>query len=274
MAFFQAKDGTRLFYNDWGRGRPLVLIHGWPVDADMWEYQASALVEAGFRVVAYDRRGFGRSEQPWGGYDYDTLADDLAALIATLDLHQVTLVGFSMGGGEVARYGSRHGLARLRSVALISAVTPFLLETPDNPEGVNASVFLEIAKKLDADRPAFLASFAKSFYGASLLKKEPSSELLAWHQRLALLASGRATKACARAFAETDFRGDLPALASVPVLIIHGNGDETVPIAASARRTRALLPHATYIEYEGASHGLFFTEKERLTGDLLSFAQR
>jgi len=273
MAHFSSTDGTRIYFNDWGHGPAIVLIHGWPVDADMWEYQASSLVEAGYRVVAYDRRGFGRSEQPWQGYDYDTLSDDLDALIKTLDLKSVTLVGFSMGGGEVARYAARHGIGRLRSAALISAVTPFLLKTRDNPQGVDGEIFDGMIAKLEGDRPAFLAAFAKTFYGSGLLKTQPSRELLDWHQGLALRASAHATKACVRAFSSTDFRADLLALRGLPVLVVHGDADDTVPVAVSARRTREILPEATYIEYEGAAHGLFVTEKARLLRDLVAFAR-
>lgn len=274
MPHFASSDGTRIYFNDWGHGPAIVLIHGWPVDADMWEYQAAALVEAGHRVVAYDRRGFGRSEQPWQGYDYDTLSDDLHALIKTLDLNAVTLVGFSMGGGEVARYAARHGLSRLRGAALISAVTPFLLKTRDNPQGVDSEIFEGMMAKLDGDRPAFLAAFAKTFYGVGRLEAQPSPELLAWHQGLALRASAHATKACVRAFSGTDFRTDLLALRGLPVLVVHGDADETVPVAVSARRTREILPDALYVEYEGAAHGLFVTEKARLVHDLVAFAQK
>lgn len=271
MSFIEARDGTPLFYKDWGAGKPVVLIHGWPVNADMWEYQAPFLAENGCRVIAYDRRGFGRSGQPWSGYDYDTMADDLAAILDALDLRDATLVGFSMGGGEVARYLSRHGgSGRVSKAVLVAAVTPFLLRTEDNPEGVDRSVFDDMVVNLQADRPAFLASFGKQFFGAGLLSFSISSELLQWAGNLALMASPKATLDCVRAFSETDFRADLPQI-RVPVLVIHGDADNTVPIDAAGRRAAAMIPGARLVEYPGAPHGLFFTEKDRLNQDLLRF---
>ena len=271
MSFIEARDGTPLFYKDWGAGKPVVLIHGWPVNADMWEYQAPFLAENGCRVIAYDRRGFGRSGQPWSGYDYDTMADDLAAILDALDLRDATLVGFSMGGGEVARYLSRHGgSGRVSKAVLVAAVTPFLLRTEDNPEGVDRSVFDDMVVNLQADRPAFLASFGKQFFGAGLLSFSISSELLQWTGNLALMASPKATLDCVRAFSETDFRADLPQI-RVPVLVIHGDADNTVPIDAAGRRAAAMIPGARLVEYPGAPHGLFFTEKDQLNQDLLRF---
>ncbi|WP_456316363.1 alpha/beta fold hydrolase [Teichococcus vastitatis] len=208
MPFAKAPDGTEIFFKDWGSGRPVVLIHGWPLNADMWEYQAPVLASAGLRVISYDRRGFGRSGQPWSGYNYDTLADDLAAVMDHLDLRDATLVGFSMGGGEVARYLSRHGAAgRVSRAVLVSAVTPFLLRTADNPDGVDRSVFDGMIEGLQKDRPNFLATFGKQFFGAGLLTFSISSELLQWASMLALQASPKATMDCVRAFSETDFRG-------------------------------------------------------------------
>jgi pimeloyl-ACP methyl ester carboxylesterase len=270
MPHLATADGTRLFYNDWGTGRPVVLIHGWPLDADMWEYQAPDLVAAGYRVIAYDRRGFGRSDQPATGYDYDTLADDLKALMDGLDLDQATLVGFSMGGGEVARYLSRHGAARVASAVLVSAVTPCLLQGPDNPDGVPASVFAEMIEGLKTDRPNFLATFGKQFYGAGLLNFQVSNELLAWSAQVAMLASPIATMACIKAFAETDFRNDMAAF-TVPTMIIHGDADATVPIDKSAALAARMIPNALFRVYEDAPHGLFFTDKHRLNPDLLVF---
>ncbi|APT58903.1 arylesterase [Roseomonas gilardii] len=271
MSFIEARDGTPLFYKDWGAGKPVVLVHGWPLNADMWEYQAPFLAENGCRVIAYDRRGFGRSGQPWSGYDYDTMADDLAALFDALDLRDATLVGFSMGGGEVARYLSRHGgSGRVSRAVLVSAVTPFLLRTENNPDGVDRSVFDDMVVNLQADRPAFLASFGKQFFGAGLLNFSISSELLQWAGNLALMASPKATLDCVRAFSETDFRADLPQI-RVPVLVIHGDADGTVPIDAAGRRAAAMIPGARLLEYKGAPHGLFFTEKDRLNQDLLRF---
>ncbi len=270
MAFLNAKDGTRLFYNDWGSGKPLVLIHGWPLNADMWEYQATTLASQGVRVVTYDRRGFGRSDQPWTGYDYDTLADDLAAVLDTLDLQGVTLAGFSMGGGEVARYLSRHGGGRVAKAVLISAVTPYLVQGPGNEDGAPRQIFDEMIEALDTDRPHFLNSFGKQFFGAGMLNFSVSTELLQWASGLALTGSKKATLDCVRAFSETDFRGDMKAF-TMPTLVIHGDSDATVPIAKSGRRAAAAIPGSTLIEYEGAPHALFFTEKDRLNQDLLEF---
>jgi pimeloyl-ACP methyl ester carboxylesterase len=270
MPFVEAPDGTPIFYTDWGAGKPVVLIHGWPVNADMWEYQTEFLVSNGLRVISYDRRGFGRSGKPWTGYDYDTMADDLAALLTQLNLTGAALVGFSMGGGEVARYLARHGAARLSRVALIASVLPFLLKTHDNPDGVPAPVFDKILDGLRADRPGFLAAFGKQFFGAGMLNFQISSELLQWAQMLALQASPKATLDCVTAFSATDFRPDLKAF-TVPTLIVHGAADATVPLAHSAQRVADALPDARFEVYDGAPHGLFFTEKDRLNADLVAF---
>jgi pimeloyl-ACP methyl ester carboxylesterase len=270
MPFIETADKTTLFYNDWGSGRPVVLIHGWPLDSDMWEYQAQHLASRGRRVIAYDRRGFGRSSQPWHGYDYDTLADDLKSVLDTLNLGDVTLVGFSMGGGEVARYMGRHGGVRVGRTVLISAVTPFLLQSPDNPDGVDAATFDAMRDGLLHDRPAFLAAFGKQFYGAGLLNFAVSSEILQWSLMMALRGSARATYECIRAFSETDFRSDMAAF-NVPTLIIHGDSDATVPLEKSARRAAEMISGAELFTYSGAPHGLMVTEKERLRVDLLDF---
>ena len=270
MPFIETNDRTCLFYNDWGSGRPVVLIHGWPLDSDMWEYQSVFLANNGLRVIAYDRRGFGRSSQPWSGYDYDTLADDLKAVLDKLDLTEVTLVGFSMGGGEVARYMGRHGGERIAKTVLLSAVTPYLLQTPNNPAGVERSVFDQMVAGLQKDRPNFLATFGKQFFGAGLLNFTVTTEILQWSLMMAMLGSAKATLDCVRAFSETDFRGDL-ARFHKPTLIVHGDGDATVPIAKSARIAVSMIPGAELIEYSGAPHALFFTEKDRLNTDLLDF---
>jgi non-heme chloroperoxidase len=270
MSVVNAADGSEIFYKDWGKGPPVVFIHGWPLSADMWEYQVGKIASRGFRCIAYDRRGFGRSGQPWTGYDYDTLSDDLASLIKALDLTDATLVGFSMGGGEVARYMSRHGGKRVGKCVLVSAVTPFLLKTGDNPDGVDVGVFGEMIAALERDRPAFLAGFGKKFFGAGVLNLSISNELLDWALTIALQASPAASIACVKAFAQTDFRPDMNAF-KVPTLIIHGDADQTVPIEASARRTVKLIEGARLIEYAGAAHGLFYSEKDRLNGDLMAF---
>jgi non-heme chloroperoxidase len=270
MAYLQTGDGTTLFYNDWGSGPPVVLIHAWPLNSDMWEYQAPALVGAGSRVIAYDRRGFGRSSQPWTGYDYDTLADDLHALMDHLSLSGSTLVGFSMGGGEAVRLLTRHGADRVARLALISAVTPYLLKAADNPDGVDRGVFDQMAAALAADRPSFLAGFGRKFFGAGMLNFSVSSEILQWAQMMAMQAFPKATIDCLRAFSETDFRPEMRNLA-VPTLIVHGTSDATVPIGVSATPASRLVPEATCVEYDGAPHGLFYTERNRLNADLLAF---
>jgi len=271
MPAVRTPDGTDLFYNDWGTGKPLILIHGWPLDADMWEYQTPFLLEAGFRVISYDRRGFGRSSQPASGYDYDTLASDLSVIIEALDLNELTLVGFSMGGGEVARYLAKFGANRIARAALISAVTPYLLQAADNSDGVPAGTFLDMVDNLKRDRPAFLAGFGKTFFGAGLLNFSISSELLAWTSQVAMLASPIATVECVRSFAKTDFRGDMASF-TVPTLIIHGDADSIVPIDCSGKKAAAMVPGATYKIYPGAPHGLFFTAKDDLNEDLRMFA--
>ena len=272
MAQLQTQDGAHIHYTDWGSGPPVVLIHGWPLNGDMWSDQAVHLAEHGCRVVTYDRRGFGRSSQPWNGYDYDTLASDLNALMEGLDLTGATLVGFSMGGGEVARYLSRYGAGRVAKAVLVSAVTPYMLKTSDNPDGVDQAVFDQILEGLTKDRPHFLAGFGKDFFGVTLLDHKVSAETLQWSLQMAMMGSLRATLECAKAFAMTDFRPDMKAFA-VPTLIIHGTGDKTVPIDTSARQAVTMIPGARLIEYEGEPHGLQATAKDRLNTDLLNFVR-
>ncbi|AKT41733.1 alpha/beta fold hydrolase [Chondromyces crocatus] len=273
MPYLETRDRTTIFFNDWGAGPPVVLIHGWPLNADMWEYQSSYLARQGVRCIAYDRRGFGRSSQPWSGYDYDTFSDDLAALMEQLDLRDATLVGFSMGGGEVVRYLARHGSARVRKAVLVSAVPPFLLKTEDNTEGVEPAVFAEMVDKIMEDRPSFLAHFGKQFFGVGPLKHRVSSEMLEWTRNLALQASPQATRLCVAAFSTTDFRGDLPKV-QVPTLVIHGDHDTTVPIDISGRVSARMIPGAELKVYEGAPHGLFITDKDKLNADLIEFIRR
>jgi len=261
-----------VFYQDLGTGSPVVLIHGWPLSSQLWDYQLAELPKHNLRVIAYDRRGFGKSSQPWGGYDYDTFADDLKAVLDTLDLQNVTLVGMSMGGGEVARYMSRHGGARVSKVVFMSAITPYLLKTDDNPDGVDGDVFEDMKDKLTKDRADFLQTFGKQFYGVGFLDKPVSQAHLDGDFARAYMASQKATVDCVTAFSETDFRDDLAQI-HVPALIIHGDADKVVPIEASAARTAAALPNAQYIVYEGAPHGLVVTEKDRVIEDLLSFIQ-
>ncbi len=272
MHHIKTADGTAIFAREWGTGPAIVLIHGWPLDADMWEYQAVPLAEQGLRVITYDRRGFGRSSQPWSGYDYDTLTDDLKMVMDTLKVEDATLVGFSMGGGEAARYMSRHGGQGVSKVAFVAAVTPYLLKTPDNPEGVDQSVFDGILEGLRQDRQHFLAGFGKLFFGAGLITSPVSAEVLEWTFQLAMLGSPRATIECAKAFATTDFRQDLAAI-KVPTLVIHGDADHTVPFASSGERTAKMVQGSQLLVYPGAPHGLQMTEKDRLVSDLAAFAR-
>ncbi len=262
----------KLSYNTYGSGRPVVLIHGWPSSKEMWEYQIEALVEAGFRVVKYDRRGFGKSDKPWNGYDYDTFAADLHALMEDLDLRDAVLVGFSMGGGEVVRYISTYGADRVSKAVLVGAVTPYLGAADNNPDGVPAEVFEGMGKAIREDRIGFLDTFGKAFFGQGLIKRPLSAPLLEHFRDLASVASQRSTLECVKAFAFTDFRADLHAMQDVPTLIIHGDADKTVPIEASAERTAKALPNAEYKVYEGAPHGLFYTHRDELNADLIRFA--
>lgn len=260
----------QLSYADYGQGRPVVLIHGWPLSKEMWEYQVNDLVNAGLRVITYDRRGFGHSAKPWNNYDYDTLTEDLKDILEQLDLRDAVLVGFSMGGGEAVRYLSRYGSNRVTKLILISAVPPFLGKTTDNPEGVDPSVFEEILTNIEKDRIGFLDEFGKQFFGVNLISHPVSGPLLDYYRMLASVASPRATEQCAKAFAQTDFRADLQAI-QVPTLIIHGDADQTVPIKASSDRTAAMIPGSQYLVYEDAPHGLFYTHKDKLNRDLLQF---
>ncbi|ULQ54702.1 alpha/beta fold hydrolase [Flavihumibacter fluvii] len=262
---------VKLHVKDYGEGKPVILIHGWPLSSDMWEYQIDALVNSGFRVIAYDRRGFGKSTQTWNGYDYNTLTDDLQTIIAHLQLEDVTLVGFSMGGGEVARYFSRYDGAHVTKAVFISSVTPFRLQTTDNPAGTPRSVFDENAEKIKADRISFLDAFGKKFFGVQ--DNVVSAVLLEYYRMLGSLASPRATLQCAESFAFTDFRKDLAKI-HVPTLVIHGDKDENVPIDSSARIAVQLIPNNTYFIYAGAPHGLFYTEREKLNTDLINFLKK
>ncbi|MBW4329372.1 alpha/beta hydrolase [Stakelama sp. CBK3Z-3] len=271
MAMVETSDGAQLYVKEAGQGRPLILIHGWPLNADSWDDQILALSNAGMRVIAYDRRGFGRSSQPPGGYDYDRFADDLAEVMAARGVESdASLVGFSMGGGEVARYLSRHGPDKLRSVALISSVVPYMLKTADNPDGVEQSVFDEMTAGMKNDRPDFFRSFLKDFFGVGMLNSPVSDAYLDWAWGLCMQAGLIPTLQAAKAFATTDFRPDLSAF-TLPTLVIHGTGDNTVPIEATGRAVADAVPTATLREYEGSPHGLFATDGGKLTSDLLTF---
>lgn len=268
--FIESKDGAHLHVKDNGSGKPVLLIHGWPLTGDMFEHQTLALLEAGYRVISYDRRGFGQSAHTASGYDYDTFADDLAAIIEKLELREVNLVGFSMGGGEIARYLSRHGAERVAKAVLISSVVPYVLKDDTNPAGVDQSVFDDIKAQIRKDRFDFLQTFSKAFYGVGLISKPVSQGVLDWTFVLAVMASPKATIDCVDAFSRTDFRADLAAF-TVPTLVIHGTADATVPIDPTGRAAAQGIPGAVLIEYDGEPHGLYATAPDRLNADLLKF---
>jgi pimeloyl-ACP methyl ester carboxylesterase len=263
----EARDGTRLYYKDWGmpRERVVVFVSSWTLGADMWQYQMLPFVARGLRCVAYDRRGHGRSDQPSDGYDFDTLADDLATLLETLDLHRVTLVGHSMGAGEIARLLSRHGSARVERVALLSPTTPFLLQTADNPEAVPQPMFEAVRAAWLRDFPKWLDDNARPF-----VVPETSDAMIAWVKGLMLQCSLRAAVQCHVALTSTDFRADLREI-RLPTLVVHGDKDVSAPFPLTGQRTAALIPHATLKLYEGGPHGLFITHMDRLNADLLAF---
>lgn len=271
MPYIKTRDGVDLYVKDWGSGRPVVLMHGWPLTADSWDDQALVLAANGYRVISYDRRGFGRSSQPFSGYDYDTLSDDLAQVIEQTSASDATIVGFSMGGGEVARYMSRHGGKGVVQAGLVSSVVAYLLKDETNPDGADESVFEDQMKKsILQDRAHFMANFAQGFYGVGYITSPVSQEVLDDFWRQAMMAGLPGTLACIDSFGKTDFRPDLPAF-TVPTLILHGTGDKTVPIDPSARAAAKGIAASQLIEYDGAPHGLNITEKERLTTDLLNF---
>jgi non-heme chloroperoxidase len=267
---FRSTTPVKIYYEDIGHGKPVILIHGWPLDHQMWEFQFPALVQSGHRVIAYDRRGFGKSSKPWDGYDYDTLSEDLKILIEQLDLHEATLVGFSMGGGEVVRYISRYSSDRISRIVLLGAVTPSLKNTFANPNGVDQKVFDEMLAGLDKDRFAFMTEFSKQFFGVKMMNKPVSSEMLNHYASIAYSSSAHAMVECAKAFSQTMFETDVASV-NVPTLIIHGESDKTVPIEATGERTAALIPGSKFIRYADVPHGFFYTEKEALNKDLIEF---
>ncbi|UGT55196.1 alpha/beta fold hydrolase [Nocardia asteroides] len=272
MSYVTTEDGTRIFFRDWGPadGPPVLLSHGWPVNSDSWAGQALSLGMHGCRVVAHDRRGHGRSTQTWTGNEMDTYADDLATLLDTLDLTGVTLVGHSTGGGEISRYIGRHGSARVAKLVLVASVTPFLLRTPDNPLGLPVQVFDALRTAEIAARSQLYRDLADGpFFGHNRRGDVAQGVRDAfWAQGLA--AGHRNTYECIAAFSATDFREDLSAI-DVPVLVIHGDDDQIVPLDAAGRRTAELIAGAELTVYPGAGHGLPDTEKQRLSEDLLAF---
>lgn len=270
MPYATATDGVSLYYKDWGQGAPILLIHGWPLTGDTFDALGMALVEAGHRVIIPDRRGFGRSDQPFGGHDYDSYARDCVAVLDNAKIDgPVAIAGFSMGGGEVMRLMTRHR-NRVSCAVLISSVVPYMLQDDSNPDGVPQEKLDEMTQGMKEDRADFMRDFFKDFFGVGFIHAPVSDAVLhdAWRQ--AMMASLPATLKAAQAFAHTDFRPEL-AQVDVPLLVIHGTGDKTVPIDATARAVAAAVPHARLVEYDGSPHGVFATDGDRLVSDILSF---
>ncbi len=259
-----------LYYEDHGAGKPVVLIHGYPLNGASWEKQVPVLLASGHRVITYDRRGFGKSSQPTTGYDYDTFAEDLRKLVTTLELRDFALVGFSMGGGEVARYLGKYGSQGVSKAVILSGVPPYLLKTPDNPEGVDLSVFQGIEKAVAADRYAFFTDFFKNFYNTDvLLGKRVSDQAVHASWNVAAGASATASLACVPTW-YTDFRKDLPRI-DVPTLVMHGNADRILPITASGLRTAKLIKGARMVVVEGGPHAIAWTHADKVNPELLDF---
>ena len=270
MNTITAKDGTQIYYKDWGRGPVVTFSHGWPLNADAWDGQMLFLAQHGFRVVAHDRRGHGRSGQASSGNDMDGYADDLAAVIETLDLRNVTLVGHSTGGGEVTRYVGRHGTERVAKVVLIAAVPPGLVKSEANPDGIPLEVFDKLRAGVAADRAQFWKEFAVPFYGTNRPGARVSQGVLDQFWRLSIQAGLKNVYECIKAFSETDFTEDLRKF-NVPTLLMHGEDDQVVPVRASSRKSEKLIEGSKAIYYPGAPHGVTATHQDQVNADLLEF---
>lgn len=265
MSTLQTQDGTRLFCKEWGSGAPMVFVHSWALSSSMWQYQTVEFAGRGIRCITYDRRGHGRSDQPASGYDTDTLADDLAMVLESLDLKDVTLVGHSMGGGEIVRYVSRHGSRRVARIVLLAPTTPFLKQTPDNPDGIPIQAFEALRRTWAADFPKWLADNTAAFF-----TQDTSLPMQQWGISMMLPMSVPIAIACNEAMVDTDFRAELRAM-TVPALVIHGDADASAPLALTGAKTAALIPRCELKVYEGAPHGLFITHRERLNADVMQF---
>jgi non-heme chloroperoxidase len=272
MGYATSQDGTQIFYKDWGTGAPVVFSHGWPLNADVWDPQLELMASNGLRAVAHDRRGHGRSAQPWDGNNMDQYADDLAAVIEALDLRDVVLVGHSTGGGEVVRYVARHGSTRVSKLVLVGAIPPLMLQTRGNPGGTPIEAFDDIRAGVLADRSQFFADLAVPFYGANRPGSAVSQGTRDHFWLMGMQVGLKAAYDCVRQFSESDFNEDLTTI-DVPTLIIHGDDDQIVPIDASARLAADIVPSAELRVYAGASHGLFATHTATFNADLLEFVK-
>ena len=272
MPSITTRDGARIYYKDWGSGPPVVFSHGWPLNADAWDEQLFFLASSGYRAIAHDRRGHGRSTQTWTGNDMNTYADDLAALVEALRLDDVVHVGHSTGGGEVVRYIGRHGTTQVSKVVLVGAVPPFLLRTSDNPDGIAKEVFDGIRAGLMADRSQYWKDFSLPFYGANRPGSTISEGVREAFWQQSMQAGMAAAYQCIKAFSETDFRADL-AKVDVPTLVIHGDDDQIVPIHAGGQRSAKMIRGAKLVVYEGAPHALMTTHRDRFNHDLVAFIE-
>jgi len=270
--FIETKDGTKIFYKDWGTGQPILFSHGWPLSGDAWSVQMLFFAEKGYRVIAHDRRGHGRSDQPWNGNNMDQYADDLAELIEKIDLKDVILVGHSTGGGEVAHYIGRHGNSRVAKAVLVGAVPPLMLKTANNPEGTPIEVFDGIRKGTRSDRSQFFKDLTLPFYGFNREGAKVNEGLRENFWLQGMVGSIKGLYDCVREFSEVDYTDDLKKI-EVPTLVIHGDDDQIVPIAAAGEKTAKIVKNATLKVYPGAPHGLAETEADKFNADVLEFIQ-
>jgi len=270
MPTITTKDGTQIYYKDWGKGQPLVFSHGWPLTADAWEDQMIFLADRGYRCIAHDRRGHGRSSQPWNGNDLDTYADDLAELVKALDLHDAIHIGHSTGGGEVTRYIGRHGTKRVAKAVLIGAIPPLMLKTAANPAGLPIEVFDQLRAASLSDRAQFYKDLSAPFYGANREGSKVSQGLRDSFWMQSMMSGHKSAYDCIKAFSETDLTEDLKKF-DIPTLILHGDDDQIVPIGASAHLSSKIVKGATLKIYAGAPHGMCSTLKDRVNQELLAF---